>query len=1350
MKTPAAQSSEFWGARASSPAVFGVPPNTFPIKPRLHYFLNGSSPDISHFRIRSADFQSAFSVIVAAKPTASRRSGLMAFRAKCEISGSSPKCFMRQLQVGLLILAVALAAPAHAADSAPPTYYTGTVVDDQGRPVAGATVDAYVYQPGEGYFFFERDREPELTQRTVTGANGAFALLPSPGATLAVVKKPGLATTWKTWSSLFENSDDPVVLTTPTPLAGIVLDESNHPAAGAEVWVADAMIGNEYGQEEQENQLFGKPARECFSTKTEADGRFRIPNFPGRGGAGLAVTIKGKAQRPLDKVSTGMTYPYRSGDTDIQLRVAPAGAVEGKVAVENTGQPLAGVKIKLEPSKSGLYGSEYRETIESGEDGSFHIPDVQPGVYDVRAFLRGQPVPDWVLSGAKPENNQVTVVAGETARGLEVQASKGALVQVWVVMTNDLTPVMGALVSAGGSTAYTGINGMVLFRLPAGMAYFSARKDWFSQHREAGIEASQSTNVWIQLLPPPTITGIVRDPSGAPAAGALVSFHPGFYPDMPDYSEVTTGKNGRYEIILKLSREDMGWEGPVYMTNFLLARSLERNLTAIREFVDVPAKLDLDLQPGVTISGSVKDTAGAPVTNATVDLALETIRSSRQTGPPLIKVNAQGAFSLAAMPQGRNYTSYHGVTAKGYGTDDCRLKAEDTKTNHYEFPTFVLKRPDHKLAGQVFGLDGKPFAGANVRFSGEGQLDRWPPPDAKTDSQGHFAFDKVCEGRVTVSANSGYIQGDVPAQGGDTNIVIRLGVSLETFGQSPSPLRIITGTVRDPSGAPSPAVAISLFPVQGSAIDSESGSAGHYEFNWQANPALRETNWLLARDLKRGLVALHQVDKSTTNLDLTLQEGLTISTTVQDITGQPITNATAKVTIWADPRRGYLLNPQPMSRNDRGQFLLNALPRGLRYYLHIESPGYSFANLQAEADDTRTNLLEMPPTLLALTNLALAGRVLSVLGAPASSVQVELMDRFRGSLSDTLADEDGHFTFEGLGPGPLIVTVGRINRSPDPVWVGGSANVMAGDTNVVVQLRLFTNAAASVPRVPLTTSGTVFDPSGAPAPGVLLSSSLLPGSKTPAQSDTTGKYTFQPKALSPFERGQNMKALLFATDPKRNWIAAAELDDATTKLDLHLTPALTLSGAVRDTAGNPVTNANVLLTLYPADAAPTWTRPPATNSDAQGRFSFTTLPPGWHCELRAYAAGYGCNTISLPAAATQTNQLQSPPIVLKPANRQLAGQVIGLDGKPCWGAQVSFTGEGQPTYLTARADSTGYFLFKAVCEGPVQLQAELSVDAVPMFAGETRANGGDTNIVIKLSATNGVPAAPPVRGGQSY
>jgi protocatechuate 3,4-dioxygenase beta subunit len=617
----------------------------------------------------------------------------------------------------------------------------------------------------------------QLTQHTVTDSNGAFALAAAPGTAVAVVKKAGLATAWKTWNSLVDDSSEPVVLTAPTALVGIVLDESNSPVAGAEVWVANAIIAGEYEMEEQENELFGKAARECFSTKTAADGRFRIGNFPAGGQASLAVKATGRAQRPFGGIYAG-ERDCRAGDENIELRVAPSGAVEGRVAIEDTGQPLAGVKIKLEPAESGLYGAEYCDPIESDADGTFRFPDVQPGKYNAMAVIPGQPVPGWVVSPGKSENTQVTVAAGKTARGVVFRASKGALVEVTVVLTNERTPLADAWVSSDGSSAFTGSNGMALVRVPLdnGKASFSTRKDWLTQRREAVIEPGRVNNVLIELVPPPTISGTVRDPSGAPVAGALVSFHPGQYPDAPHYSEVTTDKNGRYKITLKLSRETGLWVGWIIDTNCVMARDPGRNLVALQGFDKVPANLDLDLQPGITLSGSVKDTDGAPVTNARVDLRFLLNGSLPQWTPRPATVNAQGSFSIPAMPQGRDYFIYQ-VIAKGCGTGRAEVKAEETKTNHYEFPAIVLKQTGRKLAGQVLGVDGKPLAGVQVRFTGPGQPQiGWEPAAAKSDSRGHFVFDAVCEGPVTVMANSNNIQAQVPARGGDTNVVVNLGL----------------------------------------------------------------------------------------------------------------------------------------------------------------------------------------------------------------------------------------------------------------------------------------------------------------------------------------------------------------------------------------------------------------------------------------------------------------------------------------------------------------------------------------------------------------------------------------------
>src|ERR1039458_9816299 len=104
--------------------------------------------------------------------------------------------------------------------------YSGTVVDAQGRPVAGATVDCY-YSPTQSRSdFWGADEPPEFKQQLLTDSNGAFVVSSSLGTTLVVVKKAGFAPVWHNWTPGSEATHPSlVVLAPPTTLAGVVLDE---------------------------------------------------------------------------------------------------------------------------------------------------------------------------------------------------------------------------------------------------------------------------------------------------------------------------------------------------------------------------------------------------------------------------------------------------------------------------------------------------------------------------------------------------------------------------------------------------------------------------------------------------------------------------------------------------------------------------------------------------------------------------------------------------------------------------------------------------------------------------------------------------------------------------------------------------------------------------------------------------------------------------------------------------------------------------------------------------------------------------------------------------------------------
>ncbi len=185
------------------------------------------------------------------------------------------------------------------------------------------------------------------------------------------------------------------------------------------------------------------------------------------------------------------------------------------------------------------------------------------------------------------------------------------------------------------------------------------------------------------------MTGIVRDPSGAPATNILVSFHPGQFPGAPHYTEVRTDEKGRYKFILQIGGSRIWW-GSTNPTNFLMARDFRRNLAAIQEFAAIPTNLDLELQPGITISGSVKDTNGIPITPASVDLGILSGGFLEELEPQPIEVDSQGRFSISALPQGRGYWLHDGIKAPSYVPGSGQLKAEDSRTNHFEFPPFVL------------------------------------------------------------------------------------------------------------------------------------------------------------------------------------------------------------------------------------------------------------------------------------------------------------------------------------------------------------------------------------------------------------------------------------------------------------------------------------------------------------------------------------------------------------------------------------------------------------------------------------------------------------------------------------
>jgi hypothetical protein len=99
---------------------------------------------------------------------------------------------------------------------------------------------------------------------------------------------------------------------------------------------------------------------------------------------------------------------------------------------------------------------------------------------------------------------------------------------------------------------------------------------------------------------------------------------------------------------------------------FVIARDVEQNLAAIEPIVTNKTGLSLRLEPGLSISGTVQDEKGAALTHADINLNMMAGNMGGMVEYQPIKLNAEGAFTIPALPMGQQYYVYASV--KGYGS----------------------------------------------------------------------------------------------------------------------------------------------------------------------------------------------------------------------------------------------------------------------------------------------------------------------------------------------------------------------------------------------------------------------------------------------------------------------------------------------------------------------------------------------------------------------------------------------------------------------------------------------------------------------------------------------------------
>jgi protocatechuate 3,4-dioxygenase beta subunit len=646
---------------------------------------------------------------------------------------------------------------------------SGKVVDSQKQPLAGVKVGLYKIKA----LMQTLSYDVEVVEQITTKDDGGFVLEREASDDYTYqftvfAEKKGLAIGWANWHNIKEDIEAEITLTKAEILAGKVVDGSGGPIGDVDITIFFMMIaGNE-----QPHYLVGKASDKLLATKTNANGEFTFNQIP------AGATAEFIAQKPgfatvTTFEPTGFSFnalTYSAGQKDIKIEIEPEAKIEGIVVEKGTDKPVSDIQLMARQGKNQLnYGYE---PVVSNADGTFIISALAAGVHIVQIVASREELADWIA-----ETVEVTTEAGKTQSGIKIEASKGGMLEVSITNA-EKKPVEKASVSVHQEETDQWLHcrsdkdGLAKIRLLAGDYQMrGVHKEGYSSSQEQNaitIQENETVRIDIELAEAPKITGTVRDDAGKPVEGASVKMFPG-----GSHNEVKTDTKGRFDLAWDPGRWGSQQSDTVHC---LVVRHTDRNLAAVQEVEEDTKTVDIKLAKGVVFSGVVVDTEGEPIAEAKITVMLRmsrwgsSITDWRRGGAV---TDAKGKFEVKAIPPERKYSVQ--ASGEGYGKHQVDAFADDAEDGRLDVGRLTLTLANLSVSGIVVDSDDKPASGARLYAYGEGQPDSH---DIMTDAEGKFIIEKVCPGKIRISANTQgnkRLHGSVQTEGGATDVKIVVG-----------------------------------------------------------------------------------------------------------------------------------------------------------------------------------------------------------------------------------------------------------------------------------------------------------------------------------------------------------------------------------------------------------------------------------------------------------------------------------------------------------------------------------------------------------------------------------------------
>ena len=913
---------------------------------------------------------------------------------------------------------------------------TGTIIDMDGKPVAGATIRAFAPESSAALrarlVAGKADRDPGATAKSSDSGTFSIDLKSSPAVDLEIEAPDHPRTTIAT----VDGDDIGVIQLAAPPVAKIRVTSGGKPVANAIV-----LSGSEVRKTDDagETPVFGIGSvyvvHPDFAPGSRRDMNGAISSLHeiklSRGVSVRGRVVNGAGPVPHAIVSVNgwplaesaddgtfvvahapdgwqLLTAARGNEIGAATRPAKTGAVEirlakgetftGTVRDSVTGAAVAGARMSLNEGADSLPA-----TAVSDAKGRFTFGPLLSRTYQIEGMH-----PSYGIASAAVLVPHVTTRAFAAlpvahARGRVVDEEKkpvaGAIVTS-PVTTGPRRP--STLTNAAGEFAIRVVTSATPFALPI----YASKRGYAGGMLEARKWQPGETrnDIVITLVRGFAIAVRVRDRQHQPVEHAYVNLtrtgdgaQQGFFApaacDDPTRQDCRrTSADG--SVVFRTS------EGPhsVFVTGDEVApkRVPSVTLTARSE------PLVVEVDRGVTISGRVVHADGTPVAGAIVELPRSPIAPRNATA------DSDGAFTLVGIAAGP--TSLTAVSS------DRRLSSAPVPVTAPAKNVTITMPHGARIEGRVVDRATKqPVTDFTVSVPSRGRPGPSPTPQQVHADDGSYAIDNVAPGTFQIAVTAtGFVTAtrtDITAEEGKT--VSGIDVQLDR-GAS------ITGRVTS-GGAP---VAGAQVAVTANRMPFFGGTTTDADGNYTLDGVAEGERTL--QFTRTGYIVLHKTVEVTAakdlHLDVELDHGAEIRGRVTDRAGHNIPGANVAI---AGDRSG----PSNMTQTDLdGSFVMQGLATG-SYRVTARKEGY------VSEDVNDVTVPQTQPLTFALDHGAtITGRVTGL--APEELAQVVVVASGGTSRNQTPVDSAGNFTLHGMPDGRIRVdamlsTAGR-NRTALP------------------------------------------------------------------------------------------------------------------------------------------------------------------------------------------------------------------------------------------------------------------------------------------------------------------------------